>query len=86
MTSPDSKSLNDLDAKHYPLKCKLREIRVPYTTTTTASDLAKIDMLIAILCPKLVHVDIAPKLCNSFSREIAWGAFDRPFAPYAESI
>ncbi|KAJ2893763.1 hypothetical protein IWW38_002775 [Coemansia aciculifera] len=86
MTSPDSKSPSDLHAKHYPLSSNLRKIRVRYTTTATPSDLAKIAMLIAILCPKLVHVDIAPDLRDDFSREIAWGTYSRPFEPYADSI
>ncbi|KAJ2910446.1 hypothetical protein GGI21_000865, partial [Coemansia aciculifera] len=67
MTSPGSKSLGDLRKRHLVWKSNLREIRVPYSTTTTATDLAKIAKIIAILHPKLVHVDIAPQLRNAFS-------------------
>ncbi|KAJ2910708.1 hypothetical protein GGI21_000599 [Coemansia aciculifera] len=86
MTSSDSKSPGNLRAKHYPLSEDLRTIHVHYTLTATGDNLAKIAMLIAILCPKLVHVDIPPKLRNPFSREIGWGMKNRPFAFYSGSI
>ncbi|KAJ2432069.1 hypothetical protein GGF41_000220, partial [Coemansia sp. RSA 2531] len=62
-----------LCAMHYPLSVNFRKLRVPYTANALADVIARVAMLIAVLCPSLTYVDISPELRKDFSREIAWG-------------
>ncbi|KAJ2086460.1 hypothetical protein GGI09_006687 [Coemansia sp. S100] len=84
--APQSKYPRSLLSTRYPLSVNFRFLRVHHTTNASASTIAKISMLVAIACPNFSHVDVAPELRNAFSREIAWGTYNRPFEPYADSI
>ncbi|KAJ2011749.1 hypothetical protein GGI14_006056 [Coemansia sp. S680] len=84
--APESTYPSSLRSMNYPLSKNFRLLRVPHASTASACTIAKISMLVAIVCPNFAHVDMAPELRNAFSREIAWGTCNRPFEPYADSI
>ncbi|KAJ1900346.1 hypothetical protein LPJ71_005824 [Coemansia sp. S17] len=84
--APESTYPSSLRSTNYPLSKNFRLLRVPHASTASACTIAKISMLVAIVCPNFAHVDMAPELRNAFSREIAWGTCNRPFEPYADSI
>ncbi|KAJ2452481.1 hypothetical protein GGF42_004021 [Coemansia sp. RSA 2424] len=47
-----------------------RKLCVSYTTTASASRIARVAMAVAAMCPNPVHVDMTPKLRKEFSRHI----------------
>ncbi|KAJ2751422.1 hypothetical protein GGI19_004491 [Coemansia pectinata] len=86
MTSSESTNLSSLHAKHYPLSSNFRALYVPYKTDISGNVIANVAMIIAVLCPNLVHVHIGPELRREFSREVAWSTYNRPFKPYANTF
>ncbi|KAJ2466672.1 hypothetical protein GGI03_001974 [Coemansia sp. RSA 2337] len=75
-----------LCAMYYPLSVNFRKLRVPYAANASADVIARVAMLIAVLCPNLMYVDISPELRKDFSREISWGQCRRSLKPFAASI
>ncbi|KAJ2863992.1 hypothetical protein GGH94_003212 [Coemansia aciculifera] len=83
---PSNDRPRTLHAKYYPLSDNFRKLSVPSTAIASADMIARVAMLIAIVCPNFVHVDISPALREDFSREIAWSTYCRSFKPFVNDI
>ncbi|KAJ2908178.1 hypothetical protein GGI21_003145, partial [Coemansia aciculifera] len=85
-TVPADDRLNRLRSKYYPLSSNFKKLNILYEADISAETVAYTAMCLVILCPSFTFLDIPPNLRNSFSREVAWAAFNRPFDAYTDSL
>ncbi|KAJ1919516.1 hypothetical protein LPJ71_001527, partial [Coemansia sp. S17] len=83
---PENERPSSLRSRYYPLNINFRKLHVLNMGNHSAKEIAYAAMLIAVLCPRFVHVDLPTELRKDFGREIVWAAFHGPFKPFADDV